>query len=155
MCSARGCRGNVSTYLHVRVGEATSRQVVRVHSNRLLLSSHVLIFVKCQWIHGTLIIQTPGTEDRGTKGWQGRTSDMHPFSFILTLQMLFLSSIRSYIKTSPLWLWRPSNLQSNRNKPTNMKPEIPFLDPQTQNYLDAVMVFNSTQMKVHIYISPK
>lgn len=82
-------RGNASTYLHVRVGEATGRQVVCVHSDRLLLSSHVLIFVKCQWIHGTLIIQTPGTEDRGTKGWHGRTGGMHPFSFVLTLQTFF------------------------------------------------------------------
>lgn len=43
-------------YLHVRVGEAAGRQVVGVHSHRLLFGSHAFIFVKGQWIHRTLII---------------------------------------------------------------------------------------------------
>lgn len=45
-------------YLHVGVGKAAGRQVVGVHGNRLLLGGHVLIFVKRQWVHRTLIIQT-------------------------------------------------------------------------------------------------
>ena len=49
-------------YLHVRVGKAAGRQVVGVHSNRLLFGSHVFIFVKRQWIHRTLIIQTTSME---------------------------------------------------------------------------------------------
>lgn len=46
-------------YLHVRVGEAASRQVVRVHGHRLLLGSQVLVLIQGQRIHRALVIQAP------------------------------------------------------------------------------------------------
>lgn len=74
-------------YLHVGVGKAAGRQVVGVHGNRLLLGGHVLIFVKRQWVHRTLIIQTAamGREKRQgvipAEQWDKRT-----LSFMQTSQ---------------------------------------------------------------------
>lgn len=51
----RGC-----IYLHVRVSEAAGWQVVCVHCNRFLLCSHIFIFVKCQRVHRTLVVQATG-----------------------------------------------------------------------------------------------
>lgn len=49
--------GRECIYLHVWVSEAAGRQVVCVHCNRFLLCSHIFIFVKCQRVHRTLVVQ--------------------------------------------------------------------------------------------------
>lgn len=50
-------------YLHVRVGEATGRQVVCVHGHRLLLGGQVLVLVQGQRVHRAFVVQTPLTEE--------------------------------------------------------------------------------------------
>lgn len=51
-------------YLHIRVSEATSRQVVCVHGHWLLLGSQVLILVQRQRIHWAFVVQAPLTENK-------------------------------------------------------------------------------------------
>lgn len=64
MCFVFFCACGGYSHLHVRVGEATSRQVVCVHGHWLLLGSQVLILVQRQRIHWAFVVQAPLTEKK-------------------------------------------------------------------------------------------
>lgn len=64
MCFFFFCACGGYSHLHVRVGEATSRQVVCVHGHWLLLGSQVLILVQRQRIHWAFVVQAPLTEKK-------------------------------------------------------------------------------------------
>lgn len=72
MCCVLG-----KSHLHVRVGEATGRQIVCVHGHRLLLGSQVLILVQGQRIHRALVVQAPVAEKRPSSIQKRKTNEWH------------------------------------------------------------------------------